>query len=413
MIQAEKEIIGALLTDASRLKDITGITPEMFEDGRLGMMFQAYLDGAESYTDVMQVFKDAGRDEHLTKQAILELMDLPMTASQLKANVRIVRDEYRAAMAQKIMSESVKPSCVDQCISEVIHGLQGLFVSESGDKTLGAIAEANEGNYFKPSDRKLLHIGFKSIDEALGGIESGDVTIIAARPAVGKSAFALQVIRNLAREGKRVAYYNLEMNETQVYERFLAAESGLALNRIRLATNFLGNEIGAYNRANNTLKQIDNIVVISGSRSVDDLRANASEYDVIVVDYLQLLKTDGKRGANRIAEVGDISRGLKALAADNRVPVIALSQLNRASARAADKEPILADLRESGDLEQDASTVLMLWDLDDNNRRRKGLKIAKARNGENTKIELDFDGAHMTFTESDGFEEVDEDIPFD
>lgn len=372
MIQAEREVIGALLTNAERINDVAFLTPEMFTDGRLGEMFGLFAKGAESHTDVMAALKDAGRREDLTYNLVMELLNIPMTQASIVTNAKLVRDDYRARKAKEVFSANVGASNVDAFIHEAVRKLQGLAVSDAREKTVAQIAEENEGKYFVPELKERLFIGFDNIDKALTGIDHGDVAIIAARPGVGKSAFALQVIRNIAATGKRIAYYNLEMNDDQVYERLLAAESGLALNRIRLATNFLGNESMKFNRANADLKEKMNIVsVITGSRMVDELRVNADKYDVIVVDYLQLLRSGVNRNGNRVAEVGDISQGLKNLATDFKIPVIALSQLNRASARAADKEPDLPDLRESGSLEQDASTVLMLWEPDAQDRTKR------------------------------------------
>ena len=125
------------------------------------------------------------------------------------------------------------------------------------------------------------------------------------------------------------------------------------------------------------------------------------EFEVIVIDYLQLIKPDGKRNGNRIAEVGDISRGLKEIAESFDIPVIALSQLNRASEQNKDKEPSLSELRESGDLEQDASTVLMLWNPNRDDLSEKMLKVEKSRNGNTCRQKLYFDGKHMTFSVND------------
>ena len=121
-------------------------------------------------------------------------------------------------------------------------------------------------------------------------------------------------------------------------------------------------------------------------------------YDIIVIDYLQLVKAD-KTYANRASEVGDISKAIKALSTELNVPIILLSQLNRVSESRETKEPTMADLRESGDIEQDASNIILLWNVSED-RRHKGLKVEKQRQGEPMKEGIDFDGDHMTFIES-------------
>ena len=126
--------------------------------------------------------------------------------------------------------------------------------------------------------------------------------------------------------------------------------------------------------------------------------------------------SDGKRNGNRIAEVGDISRGIKAIATEFNIPLIALSQLNRASEQNKDKEPSMSELRESGDLEQDASTIILLWNSNRDDRAEKTLKVEKSRNGTNDRVKLYFDGKHMTFSVNDyaGAVTVNlDDIPFE
>jgi replicative DNA helicase len=124
------------------------------------------------------------------------------------------------------------------------------------------------------------------------------------------------------------------------------------------------------------------------------------DYDIIIIDYLQLLKADTTYRGNRTAEVGEISRAIKNLAMELNIPIIALSQLNRASENNASKEPTMAELREAGNIEQDASVIMLLWNLDENDRSKKGCKIEKNRQGECGKIVLKFNGDLMKFQET-------------
>ena len=263
-----------------------------------------------------------------------------------------------------------------------------------------------------------MELGFNALDKAIGGIDDGDVTIIAARPSVGKSAFALQIGRKFGKDGYRVGYFNLEMGIKQIYERAIASASGIDMTRIRLATNFLNDEEDKFASGNQKLADERNFFIITGTQSIKSIRAkqNKEKYDVIIVDYMQLIISSGNRGGNRASEVGDISRGLKAIATDFSIPVIALSQLNRASERTKDKEPSLADLRESGDIEQDASVVLMMWNSNDDDKTEKTMKVEKSRNGFNDRSVLYFDGKHMKFEDdvTDDFREQhdNEDLPW-
>ena len=188
------------------------------------------------------------------------------------------------------------------------------------------------------------------------------------------------------------------------------------MNRIRLGTNFLNNEKADFDRGNATLQKETNVYVIPGTQSLKDIRATQKKYgfEVIIIDYLQLIKTEKR--SSRSTEVGDISRGLKAIAQDFNIHVIALSQLNRVSEQNKDKEPSMSELRESGDLEQDASTIIMMWNCNRDDTSEKMIKVEKSRNGTNDRVKLYFDGKHMTFSKNDydnGFRDSDlEEIPF-
>ena len=169
----------------------------------------------------------------------------------------------------------------------------------------------------------------------------------------------------MAANGKRVGFYNLEMQEKQVYERFVVAQSGIGLTRLRRAKKFLGDEEERFKKANKTLLERDNIVITTGSKSMSEIRSESRHmgYDVIIIDYLQLLKPDKSYWGNRYAEVGAISKAIKSLAMELNIPIIALSQLNRVSEARETKEPTMAELREAGDIEQDASVIILLWNV--------------------------------------------------
>ena len=263
-----------------------------------------------------------------------------------------------------------------------------------------------------------MYIGFPKLDDLLGGLEGGDMIVIGARPGVGKSAFVTQITTALARSGKRVGFYNLEMQEKQVYERFVVAESGIGLTRLRRAVRFLGDEEERFRRANEVLEKEDRIIITTGSKAMSEIRNESRHmgYDVIIIDYLQLLRADKTYRGNRYAEVGAISRAIKALAMELNIPIIALSQLNRVSENREGKEPTMAELREAGDIEQDASVILLMWNMSKDSSR-KGIKIEKQRQGRTGKIVLRFNGDLMRFEETDetprdDWQEDEEENPF-
>jgi replicative DNA helicase len=207
---------------------------------------------------------------------------------------------------------------------------------------------------------------------------------------------------NWAKQGLRVGYYNLEMQPEQLYERWLASESGIKMGTIRKATSATEDVWRRFNVANEVFAQVVvNLVVTSGTKTVGAIRREIRHmnYDVLVIDYMQLLEPEGTYQGNRAAEVADISRGIKAIAMENKIPVIALSQLNRASELKKSKEPTMAELRESGAIEQDASNIFVMWNL--KTEGEKGLNIEKQRQGVLGGVVFQFDGDHMTFVETD------------
>jgi replicative DNA helicase len=236
--------------------------------------------------------------------------------------------------------------------------------------------------------------------------------VIGARPSVGKSALVTQIATYMVKQGKRVGFYNLEMKDQQIYERLLAAESGIGIKRIKRALAFTGDEQERFDKANEVIRGYKDLVINTGAKKISDIRAESRHmnYDIIIIDYMQLILPEDRYKGSRFAEVGQISHEIKALAMEFNIPVIALSQLNRLSAVKETKEPTMAELRESGDVEQDASIIMLMWNLTED-RTVKGLKVDKNRQGEVGKEKLNFEGNFMRFTEDSSEWTEAEDIP--
>lgn len=204
----------------------------------------------------------------------------------------------------------------------------------------------------------------------------------------------------------------------QVYERLLSRKSRIGLNRIRRARSFLGDEKDRFDKANQELKK-STLFIRSGAVTVSQIRNECRHLDLdcIVIDYIQLLRSD-IHYQSRANEVGAISKAIKALAMELNIPIIALSQLNRVSEMRQDKVPTMGELREAGDIEQDASIILLMWNIVDD---KKGLKVEKNRQGILSTEVLRFDGDNMQFIETDesikeaakGFRKAEEPTPFD
>jgi replicative DNA helicase len=408
---AEKQIIGSLLMDKECMSEIYSILePDMFTSELLGKIYHEYQRAYDmSYDLTLPMIEQKLRSDSYSSDLILEqikeCMVETVTTLAVKQNALVVESDYKALKLNNLLNTiKVSPKDIKTQIRAIQSELDALQNDkQSTSKTLSDIAKENKDKYFKEREVKPLYIGFDKLDELLGGLEGGDMIVVGARPAVGKSALVTQITSNLARQGKRIGFYNLEMQNKQVYERFIVSESGIGLTRLRRAIRFLGDEKERFDKANETLMKADNIVVCSaGAKSVSDIKAESKhmDYDIIIIDYLQLLKADLTYRGNRAAEVGEISRAIKNLAMELNIPIIALSQLNRASENNASKEPTMAELREAGNIEQDASVIMLLWNLTEDDKSKKGCKIEKNRQGECGKIVLKFNGDLMKFQET-------------
>lgn len=405
---AERQIIGSLILDASRIDDMHGINSEMFTDSTMGRIFSLYALAEGKEVNQLSIINAISSDflpEHSAKELLIELVNEHDPGISDEYCVKQILDAHTARVVNGILDRTViTPQNVEKVIDELRDNLDGLVRNDDVKaKSLSELASEYSGEYFKEHEgKKIFNFGFEKIDKAIGGLDPGDITVIAARPAVGKSAFTLQAARKFGRDGYRIGYFNLEMGEKQIYERSVASTSGIDMTRIRMATNFLNNEKTDFDKGNATLVKENNLYVMTGTFSIPKIRSfqKANRFDLIIIDYLQLIQAAVKRN-NRVNEVGDISRGLKALATDFDIPVIALSQLNRASELNKDKEPSMSELRESGDIEQDASVILMLWNPNPEDTTEKKIKVEKSRNGFTERETLYFDGKHMTFSSVD------------
>lgn len=237
--------------------------------------------------------------------------------------------------------------------------------------------------------------GFRKLDEMTAGLHPSELIVLAARPSVGKTTLSLNIAAHAARRGYGVAFFSLEMSRDQVAMRLLAAESGVHAHRLR--TGFIGEEDWTrLTRAASRLSEMRFFVDDTPNISIMELRSRArrlrAEHQIglVVVDYLQLMHTRG-RAENRQQEIAEISRSLKALARELEIPVLALSQLSRAVEQREKQRPQLADLRESGAIEQDADVVVFLWkNPDDAHEAVLEAIVAKQRNGPTGSVKLVF-----------------------
>jgi replicative DNA helicase len=253
-----------------------------------------------------------------------------------------------------------------------------------------------------------LGTGFPRLDEMTAGLQKGDLIVIAGRPSMGKTTFAINIAENAAfgpRKAK-VGVFSMEMSREQIAFRMISSLGRVDQSRLRVG-NIHDDDWTRINSAIAMMKSASIYIDDTGALTPTDVRARARRLkrehglDLVVIDYLQLMQVPGTK-ENRATEISEISRSLKALAKELQVPVIALSQLNRSVEQRNDKKPVMSDLRESGAIEQDADLIMMIYreEVYDKNTTRKGIAdiiIAKQRNGEIGEFPLTFLGQFTQF----------------
>ena len=256
--------------------------------------------------------------------------------------------------------------------------------------------------------RNMISTDYKSFDEKLGGFKRGDLIIVAARPSMGKTAIALNFAQNVAKKNRHVAIFSLEMSKEQLTDRLIAAAMAVdswKLQKGKLTEDEFARMGDALETLSHSKIYLDDSPAGEGLTSIKSKARRLkmeSGLDLIVIDYLQLMSNGNS--LNRVQEVSEISRGLKSLARELDVPVIALSQLSRQLESRPDKRPVMSDLRESGSIEQDADIIAMLYRDDYYNEFSEtpgvtNVLIRKNRNGPIGQVDLKFEKSQQKFYE--------------
>ncbi len=291
-------------------------------------------------------------------------------------------------------------------------------IAESGRKSgsgfvplkdiLGATIDRLDMLHQSQGELTGVSTGFADLDKMTAGLQPGDLIIVAGRPSMGKTTLALNIAENAAIGKKKVpvAVFSMEMSREQLAFRMISSLGRVNQSSLRTGS-FAGEEWAQINSAISLMKSAPIYIDDSGALSPTEVRARARrlkrEHDVgmVVIDYLQLMQVPGNK-ENRATEISEISRGLKALAKELGVPVIALSQLNRSVEQRTDKRPVMSDLRESGAIEQDADVIMLIYreEVYEPSTTRKGIAdiiIAKQRNGPTGDVQLTFLGEYTKF----------------
>ncbi len=435
--EAEQCVLGAMLFDERAVgQAIEKIRDDHFYDESHRRIFRTVVDlyNNNSPVDPISVSEKMRKNGELESVGggvyLAQLLDLVPTVAHVDYYLQIVLEK---AWLRELITATA------ETLSEAYgEGMEVESILDRAEKRIFEIVERRITSSIAPIG-ELVHpvfrwvddlynnrrevtgtpTGFVDLDRLLSGLQNSDLIIIAGRPSMGKTSFALNIAEHVAvRERKSVALFSLEMGKQQLVLRMLCSEArSNELSLRNLQTGFFDAKLyPTLTDAAGRLAQASIFIDDSPSISAMEIRAKSrmlkakNKLDLILIDYLQLMEESGRRSENRQQEIAMISRHLKALARELQVPIIALSQLSRAVERREENRPQLADLRESGAIEQDADVVLMIYreeyyqrlqnpnkEISENILNKAEVIVAKQRNGPTGIVELNFFGEQVRF----------------
>lgn len=420
-VEAEMCLLASMMLDPQVIDEAMLIVDkEMFYVADHATLYQAILDLHKTGTAVDAVLLR----EELVKRGLLEeiggteylmqLLNSVPSAAHGAHYARVVRDKAMLRMLIAASNENLRDAYapheeVSQLIETAEKRIFDIAEKKAGHaQNLGEVAmqvyESIEGR-----QRRGIETGYYDLDEMLNGLQDGEMIVIAARPSMGKTAFAMNIAEAVAAQNIPTAVFSLEMSAQQLAQRMMCSRAGIDAHLVRKSM-LRTNEYQELARMVHELRQFPIWVDDSAGLTPMELRAKARRmkraYDIrlIVIDYLQLMDNPGVE--SRQQQISEISRSIKQVARDLRIPVIALSQLNRATEARDGHRPRMSDLRESGSIEQDADVVMLLHREDYYKKQADPdyvpdniaeVIIAKQRNGPTGTVKLYFDGKSTTF----------------
>jgi replicative DNA helicase len=418
-LDAEVSVLGSILIDPDAIVRVADfLTPESFYDPSHQKMYEAMQTlyekrqpiDAVTLTDQlkkMKVLTDIGG-----AATIARISNAVSTAANVVNYGKVVAENY---VKRRLISLSAELS--EMAFDDAKEAREALDVAE---QRVFAMGQTHSQNAFTPikntlaesferldelqrlgSEIRGVPTGFQDVDRVLAGFQKSNLIILAARPGTGKTAFSLNIAQYVTVVAKKkIGFFSLEMSREELVDRLLVAQADI--DAWRLKTGRLDNQdFLKLSEAMGVLADAQIFIDDTPGLSIYEMRTKARRLmtehniDMLIVDYLQL--AHGRTKDNRVQEVAEISQGLKNIARELRIPVLALSQLSRAVESRGEKVPQLSDLRESGSIEQDADVVMFLYRKDDDMREAVSLKIAKHRNGALGDIDLYFRGDRIKF----------------
>ena len=408
--EAEQTVIGSMILDNECIPNMQNlISGRDFYNRQYGVLFDAIVElySEGKAVDILTLQNRMKEKDVSPELASMEYMGELIAAVPISANAKYYAEiVYEKALLRRLIhaSEDVANECyagkdkldkiledAESSMFKVLNERKTTEFVPISEITMNALEKINEASKTRNPITGLA-TGFADLDRMTTGLHGSDYVLIAARPSMGKTALALNIIQNVVfRDGKSAAIFSLEMSKEVLMNRLFAQESRVDAQNIRTG-NLSDDDWDKLLESADTIGRSNLIIDDTPGISVSELRSKCRKFklehglDLVVIDYLQLMSGSGRGGENRQQEISDISRGIKALARELDAPIIALSQLSRAPEARNDKRPMMSDLRESGAIEQDADVVMFLYRDEYYNKdtEAKGITeliVGKQRNG--------------------------------
>ncbi len=431
MIDAERAVVSAILVEPSVLSTVLQIInkPDYFYDEFTRGIFSCcyWLDNQGKAIDLVTVIDSCIETGVFTTQEMArtylkQLLDSFVTSANIEDYCHIIENKYYIRTLIDISTDIIQKASEKDAQAQELLDLaeQRIYDIRNGKLTQGLMSiesvimdvydHLQEITSADAAKFKGIGTGFSSLDKVTTGLNDTDLIILAARPAMGKSAFALNVAVNACKRSKKnTVIFSLEMSPEQVATRMLASEA-LVNNTILRSGDFSsGDDVwGKLAAGTESLVRLPILLDGTANLTVPEMKAklrNLGNLGLVVIDYLQLMSSPNRHN-NRVQEVSEITRQLKLMAKELKVPVLALSQLSREAEKRENKRPMLSDLRESGSIEQDADIILFLYrdayyDKQSSDQSIAECIVAKNRHGETGTVNLMWRGEYTLFTDAD------------
>ncbi|WP_042683143.1 replicative DNA helicase [Anaerosalibacter massiliensis] len=418
-IELEQSILACMLIDRDCAMDSGLLSSVDFVVPANREIFNSIkrLTQADKQIDYMTVYQDLNQEiplSHLTtlSESMPTVRNFQEYVKQLK-DITLKRNLYKLSEKMKDKDRTGKEiaEIAEKEIFEMQEDITTGEITQVRDIVLSTVDEIQEMYYGnKPSG---IMTGYRAVDALLNGLKKGQLIIVAARPAMGKTSYAMNIAENLILQDKSVAFFSLEMTKQELTEKLILSSALVGNDKLRKKT-MTDYDWEKVSNATNAILQTNLFIDDNSTRTVSEMHSMSRRLkrrkglDLVVVDYLQLMTTKNN-SENRQQEISTISRGLKIMAKSLNIPVIALSQLSRACEMRQDKRPLLSDLRESGSIEQDADVVKFIYrdeyyNPDTDLPGIAEILVAKNRKGPTGKAELGWIGEFTKFLDIDKLE---------